>query len=173
MNTRELNKRITSLSTRNAAVTAEIQLLGVECLKHAARVEAGGYGDVMPLNRLVLALNRPQTQAFVSWAMAFGMVARNMKKDTKAVMPLVYDKTRKLDLIGAAEKTWDMFAPTKEESIAKAYDLQADVMKVLKHAAAAGKPQSLLNALAAAAGIDAAKVPKSEADMPAADVALI
>ena len=167
MELKELNKRIGALSKRNAAVTAEIQTLGLACLQHGASEANGGFGDVMPLNRLVQALSRSQTQAFVEWSLAFGMVKRNADKKSKEVMPLSFDKERKLDVEGATAKTWDEFALDKGASIAKAFDLQAVMMQVLKKAAAAGQPESILLALAAAAGIDKAKVPHSV--VPAAD----
>lgn len=171
MELKELNKRIGALSKRNAAVTAEIQTLGLACLQHGASEANGGFGDVMPLNRLVQALSRSQTQAFVEWALAFGMVKRNGDKKTKEVMPLSFDKERTLDIEAATAKTWDEFALEKSASIAKAFDLQAAVMSVLKKAAAAGQPESILLALASAAGIDKAKVPHSvPADAPEASM---
>lgn len=173
METKELLKRISVLAKRNTAVTAEIQTLGLACLQHGASEAQGGFGDVMPLNRLVLALSRSQTRAFVEWALAFGMVQRNMAADSKAVMPLRFDGSRTLDIAGATEKTWDEFAPAKAESIAKAFDLQAAVMKVLKQAAEAGKPQSIIDALADAAGIDKASRPKVVAAPADAAPALI
>ena len=175
MELKELNKRITALSKRNAAVTAEIQTLGLACLQHGASEAFGGFGDVMPLNRLIAVLNRTQTQAFVEWTLAFGMVKRNTDKKSKDVLFVTFDKERKLDIDGATAKTWDEFAPEKAASIAKAFDLQHAVMQVLKKAAEAGQPESILNALAAAAGIEANKVPKAlvPAAVEAADPAIV
>ncbi len=163
MDTKELNKRIDALGKRNAAVKAEIQALGLASLSH---IEA--HGDVMPLNRLVGKLQRSQVQAFVAWAMAFGKVKRNTDKATKDAMPLAFDKERATDIDGATEKPWDDFAPSKAESVAKAFDLQGEVLKVLKKAALAGQPESVIKALAAAAGIDAAKVPSIPEHLKAA-----
>lgn len=162
METKQLLQRISALGKRNAAIKGEIQALGVACLEH---IEA--HGDVMPLNRLVMALQRSQVRAFVEWALAFGKVKRNTDKATKETMPLAFDKTRTTDIQGANDKPWDEFAPTKAESVAKAFDLQAAVMRVLKQAADAGKDQSIINALGAAAGIDPALVPKVPAPVTA------
>jgi len=161
MDLKELNRRIKALETKNSNIHKEIQSLGVVCLQHGASEAQGGYGDVMPLNRLFNALKRNQARAFTEWALAFGMVKRNTDKATKVAMPFTFDRTRTLDIEGANAKHWDDFAPEKSESVAKAFDLQAAVMAVLRRAAAAGEPESVINALANAAGIDAAKVPKS------------
>lgn len=155
MDTKTLLSKIAALGKRNGAIKAEIQALGIACLTH---IDA--HGDVMPLNRLVLALQRSQTRPFVEWALAFGKVQRNMAADSKATMPLRFDGSRTTDLDGAADKTWDEFAPTKAESVARAFDLQAAVLKVLKEAAKSGQPQSIIDALADAAGIDKAARPK-------------
>lgn len=155
MESKVLLQRIAALGRRNGAITLEIQALGVACLSHIEQ-----HGDVMPLNRLVAALQRSQTRAFVEWALAFGKVQKNADKATREAMPLRYDGSRFTDIDGANEKPWDDFALSKPESVAKAFDLQAAVLRVLKQAAENGQPQSVINALAAAAGIDPAKAPK-------------
>lgn len=161
MELKELNKRIGALGKRVASVTAEIQTLGLAALQHGASEAAGGHGDVMPLNRLVGVLSRSQTQAFIEWSLAFGMVKKNEDKATKETVLLAYDKSRNLDLEGAEAKCWDEFAPAKAESAKAAFDLQKAVQVLLKKAAEAGQPQSILDALAVAAGVDATKVPRS------------
>lgn len=164
MELKELNKRINALASRNDSIYNEIQALGLACLQHGASEAHGGFGDVMPLNRLFNVLKRSQAKPFTEWALAFGMVKRNTDKQTKVAMPFTYDRSRSLDIEGATAKTWDEFAPEKSESVAKAFDLQAAVMVVLKRAAAAGQPESVITALANAAGIDAAKIPKAISD---------
>jgi hypothetical protein len=156
MDTKVLLSKIAALGKRNSAIKADIQVLGLACLEH---IEA--HGDVMPLNRLVGVLSRSQTQAFIEWSLAFGKVKKNEDKATKAAMPLSYDKSRSTDIEGAAEKNWDEFAPDKAESAKAAFDLQKAVQALLKKAAAGGQPQSILDALAVAGGVDAAKVPRS------------
>ena len=163
MNTKELLTKINALGKRNATIKADIQVLGLACLQHGASEAAGGHGDVMPLNRLVGVLQRSQTQAFAEWALAFGMVQKNTDKATMEAMPLAYDKARTLDIDGATAKNWDEFALAKTEAVKAAFDLQKAVQVLLKKAAEAGQPQSILNALAIAAGIDAAKVPHTVA----------
>lgn len=165
MDSKELIRKINAFGKKNETVKAEIQTLGLACLQHGASAEAGGHGDVMPLNRLIGKLQRSQVKAFVEWALAYGMVKRNTDKATQDAQPLCYDKSRTLDLQGATDKVWDDFAPEKAESVAKAFDLQAAVMRVLKQAAEAGKPQSVIEALAKAAGCDLSKVPRSKEEV--------
>jgi hypothetical protein len=155
MNVSELNKRIKALGKRNAAITAEVQALGLACL-----MQVEEHGNTTPINDLVSALSRPQVKAFSEWALAYGKVKRASKADAEAGKFFAYDKTRETDIEGATENTWDSFAPEKAESVAKAFDLQAAVMAVLRKAAAAGQPQSQIDALAKAVGIDPAKAPK-------------
>jgi hypothetical protein len=156
METKVLLSKIAALGKRNNTIKADIQVLGLACLEH---IEA--HGDVMPLNRLVNVLQRSQVQAFAEWSLAFGKVKKNEDKATKADMPLSYDKSRSTDIEGATDKNWDEFAADKGAAVKAAFDLQKAVQVLLKKAAEAGQPQSILDALAVAAGVDAAKVPRS------------
>ena len=155
MNASELSKRIKALSKRNHALTAEIQTLGLACL-----MQVDQHGNTTPINELVSALSRPQVKAFSEWALAYGKVKRGSKADAEAGKFFAYDKARTTDMQGATDNPWDSFAPEKAESVARAFDLQAAVMAVLRKAAAAGQPQSQIDALAKAVGIDPAKAPK-------------
>ena len=154
MDTKELNKKIDALGKANLKVEATIQELGLECLKHCDE-----HGDTMPMNRLVSVLRRTQFQAFTEWTLAFGKFKRNTDAATKVSQPLAYDKTRNTDIEGATEKGWFMFADSKAEAIAKAFDLQAAMMSLLKKAAANGADHKKLVALAGVVGIAPEKVP--------------
>lgn len=165
MDMKELNRRISALGKRNAAVVAEVQALGLACLAQVAE-----HGNTSPINKLVGALTRSQVQAFSEWALAFGKLKKGNKADAEAGQFLVYDKTRETDYAGAEAKCWDTFAPEKADAVAKAFDLQKAMMQVLKKAAEAGQPQSIIDALGKAAGVDAAKVPKSVQALPEATV---
>ena len=151
MNASELTKRIKALGRSNARITAEVQTLGLACL-----LQIEEHGNTTPINSLVQVLSRPQVRAFAEWALAFGKVKKASKADAEAGQFFAYDKTRTTDMQGAAEQTWDSFAPEKVASVARAFDLQAEVMKVLRKAAEQGQPQSVIDAIAAAAGLPAA-----------------
>lgn len=154
MDTKELNSKIDALGKANLKVESTIQELGIECMEHCEK-----HGDTMPMNRLINVLRRTQFQAFMEWALAFGKFKRNADKVTKDSQPVAYDKTRNTDLEGAAEKQWFMFADAKAEAIAKAFDLQAAMMALLKKAAANGADHTKLVALAGVVGIAPEKVP--------------
>ena len=151
MNASELNKRIKALGRSNARITAEVQTLGLACL-----MQVEEHGNTTPINSLVQALSRPQVKAFAEWALSFGKVSKASKADAEAGQFFAYDKTRTTDIQGATEQPWDSFAPEKAASVARAFDLQAEVLKVLRKAAEQGQPQSILDAIAAAAGLQAA-----------------
>ena len=151
MNASELNKRIKALGRSNARITAEVQTLGLACL-----LQVEEHGNTTPINSLVKALSRPQVKAFAEWALAFGKVMKASKADAEAGQFFAYDKSRATDIQGATEQSWDSFAPEKAASVARAFDLQAEVLKVLRKAAEQGQPQSILDAIAAAAGLQSA-----------------
>jgi hypothetical protein len=155
-----LNTRIQALAKKNAAVEAEIQELGLACIEHIEE-----HGDTMPLNRLINALRRGQHQAFMTWVLAFAKVKRNMDKATKEQQPVCFDKSRTTDIDGATAKEWFTFADSKADGVQKAFDLQAAMMAVLKRAAAAGTEDSVLQAMAAAVGIDKARIPAKPVDV--------
>jgi hypothetical protein len=164
MDINEINKRIKALTTRSKAFVAEVQEVGLACL-----MQVEEHGNTTPLNDLVGALSRSQVQAFVEWALAYGKVKRNSQDKMKAGVYFAYDKGRTTDIEAAKAKVWDEFAPERDESAKRAFDLQAATLALLKKAAAAGSSQSIINAIAAAAGLDAAKVPKgAPVDAPVA-----
>lgn len=149
MNVSELNKRIATLKRGTAKRVAEIQALGLACLE---QIEM--HGNTTPINALMGALSRSETKAFTEWALAFGKVKKASKADAEAGVFLSFDKARTTDMAAAAETVWDTFAPEKKASVARAFDLQASVMQILKKAADAGQPQSVIDAIAKAAGIE-------------------
>lgn len=167
MNISELNKRIKALKGRNLKIVDDVQELGLSCLTHCE------HGNTDPLNGLVDALTRSQVTAFAQWALAYGKVKKNSTENIKLGKFFAYDKARNTDIEGATAKVWDTFAVEKDKAVEKAFDVQAVVMRVMKQAAEAGKPQSIINALGAAVGIEPAKVPKSKAAMAKAEPALV
>ena len=162
MDLQEINKRIKSLKGRNASIVSEVQELGLACLMQIEQ-----HGNTTPLNDLIDALTRSQVKAFSEWALAYGKVKLNKVEERKLGKFFAYDKTRSTDIEAATANVWDNFAPEKGESAAQAFDLQAAVARVLKKAAEAGKPQSMIDELAKAVGIESAKVPKSVAAIAA------
>lgn len=149
MNVAELKKRIAALKRGGAKRIAEIQAVGLGCLE---QVEL--HGNTTPINDLIGALSRPETKAFTEWALAFGKVKKASKADAEKGQFLAYDKARTTDMVGAAEQTWDTFAPEKKAAVQRAFDLQASVMQILRKAAEAGQSQSVIDAIAKAAGIE-------------------
>ena len=149
MNVKELKKRIAALKRGGEKRVAEIQIVGLGCLE---QVEL--HGNTTPINDLIGALTRPETRAFIEWALAFGKVKKASKADAEKGQYLAYDKSRTTDMVAASEQPWHTFAPEKKEAVQRAFDLQAEVMKVLRKAAEAGQPQSVLDAIAKAAGIE-------------------
>lgn len=163
MDIKEINKRITALHKRNASIVVEVQTLGLACLDQVDK-----HSNTTPLNSLVAALTRSQVQAFAQWAMAYGKVRKNNKEKMQAGQFFAFASERSTDMEGAVTKCWDEFAPVASESVVKAFDFQGAVLRVLKKAAEAGEPQSMIDAAAKALGIDAAKVPKTAiAETPA------
>lgn len=149
MNVTEIKKRIASLKRSGEKRIAEIQAVGLACLE---QVEL--HNNTTPINDLIGALSRPETKAFTEWALAFGKVKKASKAAAEKGQYLAYDKTKTTDIQAASEQTWDTFAPEKQAAVQRAFDLQAAVMKVLRRAAEAGQPQSVLDAIAKAAGIE-------------------
>ena len=173
MNMQELTKLIRSINARNKTVKEDVQRAGIACLMQAAKTEDGGHQNTTPLNDLVQALTRSQVQAFAQWALAFGNVKRNAPEKMKAGQFFAFDATRSTDIEGATAKCWDDFAPAPAESVAKAFDIQGEVLKVMKKAAEAGKPQSMIEACCKAVGIDATKIPKSVAELKVLPEAIV
>lgn len=154
MDIKVLNRKIDSLAKANLKVEGEIQALGLVCLEHVEK-----HGDVTPLNRLYHALRKTQFQAFAEWAFAFGKVSKSANKETMALLPLAYDKSKTTDLEAAIAKPWFDFADNKVDATKKAFDFQAAVMSLIKKAAANGVDHAKLVSVAALADIKAEKVP--------------
>lgn len=154
MDIKVLNRKIDALAKANLKVEGEIQALGLVCLEHVEK-----HGDVTPLNRLFNALRRTQFQAFGEWAFAFGKVSKSTNKETMALLPLAYDKSKTTDLEAAIAKPWFEFADSKADATKKAFDFQQAVMSLIKKAAANGIDHAKLVSVAALADIKPEKVP--------------
>lgn len=158
MDIKVLNRKIDALAKANLKVESEIQALGLVCLEHVEK-----HGDVTPLNRLFNALRRTQFQAFGEWAFAFGKVSKSTNKETMALLPLAYDKSKTTDLEAAIAKPWFEFADSKADATKKAFDFQQAVMSLIKKAAANGIDHAKLVSVAALADIKPDKVPATVA----------
>ncbi len=157
METKKLNAAIDALGKRNAKIEADIQALGLACLGKIAE-----HGDVMPINRLLGVLRRGQHKAFTEWALAYGALSKNKDKTTLDKLPLVYDKARKTDIEAATATPWTEFAESKADAVAKAFDLQAAVMALLKRAAKQGVDHDKLVNIAKVVDIAEGLVPATE-----------
>ncbi len=153
MDIKELTKKIKLLGAANAKIESTIQELGLACLEHLS------HGNNGPICSLFNVLRRTQHRPFLEWAMAFGQCAKNANKETKGAQPLVYDKSKTTNLVGAMAKSWYEFADSKAEAVAKAFDFQVAVMALLTKAAANGIDHAKLVSVAAIADIKPEKVP--------------
>lgn len=156
-----LNHKIDALGKRNQSVEADIQAIGLECLEHTAN-----HRDIMPMCRLINVLRRGQHQAFVSWAITYGMFVVNKEKLTMELLPVKFNKDKVTDVEGATSNPWFEFQETKASGIDKAFDLQAAVKALLKKASGKVSAEILadLKKIAVIAHVDHAGITaKSEA----------
>src|SRR5512139_37124 len=135
----EIEKSLKSLFARGAKLDRDIHVVGVSVLSHASE-----HGDTTLADKLVLSMPKGSRKlALVEWMLAYGQIAKLDKvadKDAIAAGRLFkLDRTRKLDLEGAAATPWTDFKP--EAAVLDAFDVQAAVASVmgrLTKAAAAG-----------------------------------
>ncbi len=119
-------KAIDSIANRGKKLDSDIQLAGLSVLDHIQQ-----HGDVTLANRLFLALPKGARKlAMAEWFLAFGKLAANMDKATAKDMPFVFAKDKQTDLAGAQELPWYECKP--EKAVADAFDVQAEVAKLLK-----------------------------------------
>ena len=135
----EIEKSLKSLFARGAKLDRDIHVVGVSVLSHASE-----HGDTTLADKLVQSMPKGSRKlALVEWMLAYGQMA---KLDTKADKDAIaggrlfkLDRTRKLDLEGAAAESWTEFKP--EAAVLDAFDVQAavhSVMARLTKASAAG-----------------------------------
>lgn len=123
-------KAIDSIANRGKKLDADIQLAGLSVLDHIQQ-----HGDVTLANRLFLALPKGARKlAMAEWFLAFGKLSANLDKATAKDLPFVYAKDKTTNLEGAIELPWYECKP--EKAVADAFDVQAEVAKLLKRVAA-------------------------------------
>lgn len=104
MDTKQLTKAIKAIETSGAKRVEQIQVAAVETLRQCAEHNNPTY-----LNMLYLACRRGERDALARWALAFGNVKPNGKKDQKAASPFVYDATKTADMAGAEATLWESY----------------------------------------------------------------
>lgn len=145
----DIEKLIVSIGKRGAKLDTDIHSAGCASLNHA-----GMHNDPTLLNRLVCAMPKAaRRNALVTWALKFGNVMLNdgANKDT---MPLVYNKSGKLNMDGALAEPFWALKNVREGGTEWLYmDFIGNVMKTLQRHAAdpknpeAGKAKAALDAL--------------------------
>ena len=104
MDTKQLTKAIKAIETSGAKRVEQVQAAAVETLRQCAEHNNPTY-----LNMLYLACRRGERDALARWALAFGNVKPNGKKDQKAAAPFVYDATKTADMAGAGATLWESY----------------------------------------------------------------
>ena len=152
MNVGNLNKSIKAIATSGAKRVEQIQEAAVACLEQCA-----DHGNTTYLNQLYLACRKGERDALGRWALKFGNVKANLKKDTKATAPFAYAADKQADVAGAAACLWESYQkePTSIERLtdeSKAVDnligkLIADAAKFKDPAKAAAMGAALRAAM--------------------------
>ena len=104
MDTKQLTKAIKAIEANGAKRVEQIQSAAVETLRQCADNNNPTY-----LNMLYLACRKGERDALARWALAFGNVKPNGKKDQKATAPFVYDAAKTADVEGAATTCWETY----------------------------------------------------------------
>lgn len=104
MDTKQLTRAIKAIETNGAKRVEQIQTAAVETLRQCSENNNPTY-----LNMLYLACRRGERDALARWALAFGNVKPNGKKDQKATAPFIYDATKAADMEGAAATLWESY----------------------------------------------------------------
>lgn len=133
-----INKAIESIKNRGAKLDASIQIAGLSVMAHASE-----HGDTTCADRLVAAMPKGARKlALVEWMLAFGQMRKLDKANADEAQRIKdgalfkLDKTRTLNMEGAADKQWHEFKP--EADVATAFDAQKAVQAVLARLKAAG-----------------------------------
>lgn len=137
----QINKAIDSIKNRGAKLDASIQIAALSVLAHASE-----HGDTTCADRLVHAMPAGARKlALVEFILAFGQMRKLDKTDEvealaiKNGMLFKIDRSRKLDMEGAASMEWYKFKP--EAAMLEAFDAQkavASLLGRLRSAAAKG-----------------------------------
>lgn len=136
-NAADINKAITSIAGRGAKLDKDIQHVGLSVMQHAAE-----HGDSTLADKLVQAMPKGGRKlALVEWMLAYSpIVVLDKVQDKDAIAAgrvFKLDRTKKLDLVGAAEKPWHEFR--KEAAVQDAFDAGKAVTSVLARLNAAAK----------------------------------
>lgn len=131
----ELSKAIDAWGKRGKKWLTEGHHLAMSALSILAE-----HGDIMPANRLYLAMPKgSKTGAMAEWLLAFGKLVPNEDSVSAKAKPFVFAKEKKCDLEAAAKKPWYEFQP--EKAVVECFDVQAMTLaaieRILKGAAAA------------------------------------
>lgn len=134
-NQAELTKAIDAWGKRGKKWLTEGHHLAMSALSILAE-----HGDIMPANRLYLAMPKgSKTGAMAEWLLAFGSLVPNEDAVAAKAKPFVHTKDKKVDLVAAAKKPWYEFQP--EKAVVDVFDAQAMLIaalqRVIKGAAAA------------------------------------
>lgn len=125
--TKALTTAINSIASRGKKLEADIHVAACSCLHHA-----DAHNNADPMLRLLAALpNLARKNALIAWAQDFGKFTVNEEGTG-----LAYDKTKSTDLEAAQAKPFWEYKP---EAPFKAFDLQAELARLLKRADAALK----------------------------------
>lgn len=121
-----LTKAIDAWGKRGKKWLVEGQHLAMSALSILAE-----HGDIMPANRLYLAMPKgSKTGAMAEWLLAFGALRPNDDAANAKTKPFLYEKGKATDLAGGAKKPWFEFQP--EPAIVEVFDAQAATIKALQ-----------------------------------------
>lgn len=166
LNASQMDKAIKSISTRGAKLAADIQVAALSAINHLAE-----HGDPIYINRLYLAMPAGTRKSSLGqWFVAYGAVAVNEDKATKATMPFVKVKGAKVDLIGGTECQWHEAG--KPESLADVFDIKKALAHVLARASKDGvkvNDPALLRGLNALVGDKPTPAKATKENAPAAE----
>lgn len=144
MTTAQIETSIKSIATRGAKLDADIQKTGLAIMEHYAKSK-----DDTLANRLYHAMPKgSRRNALVEWFVTFGGMQVNKTAETKADRPLVGDKTKAVDIAGAAGKPW---YTCKME---KAPDVEFDLARQLHIVLARAKRMQQEGKIVKTSGID-------------------
>lgn len=131
MNAAEINNAIASIANRGKKLDADIQDTGLSIINHA-----DAHGDSTLADKLVKALPKGARKlALVEWLLAFAklrLLDKASPLDATRIAAgavFAYDRTKRTDLEGAAQKPWFNFKP--EAPVLTAFDAQRAVQGVL------------------------------------------
>lgn len=128
---KQLLSAIQNISITGKGMDDAVQSVGLEVIQH---VEANG--EVSLAIKLLKALPKgARSNALVEWFIQHGKISVNKDKATGKQFPLVFDREKKSDLQGAADKPWFKCRPERDP--ATEFDLDAALAALVKRAQAA------------------------------------